>query len=206
MKSLKERRADKEALKGGWGELRTWPVPRGDKPPLVFQMRLPATMELVDLDDLVAGAPGSPEAASAGVSEISDVAATAGLVVVGALREHRQNESPVVLTTITVAFSDLGKLPDPAELQTAADSDVRPPTVERLSDTAIRVDRFSRVLPPGADEYHPHLLVQYLLQSRFGSLVLAFATSRPEMIFGDGGRDLFFKITETLFIGERPLF
>ena len=206
MKSLKERRADKEALKGGWGELRTWPVPRGDDPPLAFQMRLPATMELVDLDDLVAAAPGAPHAASDGVDEIAGVAETAGLVVVGALREHKAGQAPEVLATITVAFAEVGTLPDPDELATASDADVRPPTVERLSDTAIRVDRFTRVLPPGADEYHPHLLVQYLLQSRFGSLVMAYATTDPGMIFGDGGRDLFFKITETIFIGERPMF
>lgn len=206
MKSLKERRADKEAAKGGWGELHSWPVPRGDDPPLVFQMRLPATMELVDLDDLVASAPGSPADAGDGVGEIASVAGTAGLVVVGALREHKAGQAAEVLATITVAFAQLGTLPDPAELATPTESDVRPPTVERLSDTAIRVDRFTRVLPPGAEEHHPHLLVQYMLQSRFGSLVMAYATTDPGMIFGDGGRDLFFKITETIFIGERPMF
>jgi hypothetical protein len=85
-----------------------------------------------------------------------------------------------------------------------ADDDVRPPKVEKLSDRATRISRLGRVVPPGAQEAWPLLTVQYLIQSRYGAVAYAYATTRPQMIFGGDGRGLFRMITEGGYIGERP--
>lgn len=202
--TLRNRKADKVHRDKGWGPLQTWPVPRGEDPPLVFQMRLPLRMELVDLDTLAESAPGAPESVARGVDEIAGVAKTAGLIVVGALREPQDDGSTEILATITAAFQSLAGPPDVDELVGDASDDVRPAVIEQLSDLVTRIDRLTRYLPPGEDEAHPHAIVQYLIQSRYGALVMAYATTHPGMIFGEDGRGLFLMITETGFIGERP--
>jgi hypothetical protein len=47
------------------------------------------------------------------------------------------------------------------------------------------------------------LVVQYLVESRYGALAIAFSTTRPDMM-GEWGLKLFADITNTAFIGERP--
>ena len=75
----------------------------------------------------------------------------------------------------------------------------------RSSQTARRGSAgCSGSLPPGADELSPLLTIQYLIQSRYGAVAYAYATTRPGMIFGGGGRGLFRMITESGYIGERP--
>jgi hypothetical protein len=198
------RKADRIHAEGGWGPLQTWPVARDGKDPLVFQMRLPLTMELVDIGTLAANAPGAPQSVEQGALEIAGVAPIGGIILTGALRETKPGAPPEVLATMTVAFSDIAGPPDiDAHLQPAAD-DVRPPEVEKLSDRATRISRLQRVLPPGAEELWPLLTIQYLIQSRYGAVAYAYATTRPGMIFGGGGRGLFRMITEGGYIGERP--
>ena len=199
------RKADRIHAEGGWGPLQSWPVAREGEDPLVFQMRLPLTMELVDIGALAANAPGAPHAVEQGALEIAQVAPVAGLILTGALRETKPDTAPVILGTMTVAFSDLPGQPGLDGLLGAdADDDVRPPKVERLSDRATRISRLGRVVAPGADEASPLLTIQYLIQSRYGAVAYAYATTRPQMIFGGGGRGLFRMITEGGYIGERP--
>ncbi|MFZ0090945.1 MAG: hypothetical protein WAL63_15655 [Solirubrobacteraceae bacterium] len=199
------RKADRIHAEGGWGPLRTWPVPREGKDPLVFQMRLPLTMELVDIGTLAANAPGAPQSVEQGALEIARVAPIGGIILTGALRETKPDTPPEILATMTVAFSDIAGPPDvDAHIGSDAADDVRPPEVEKLSDRATRISRLQRVLPPDADELWPLLTIQYLIQSRYGAVAYAYATTRPGMIFGEGGRGLFRMITEGGYIGERP--
>lgn len=202
------RKADRAFREEGWGPLQTWPVPRAQGGPLVFQLRLPLNVELVDLAALAGaaeGAHGAPESLAAAAQEVQRAARVAGTIVVGALRERQDDGESEILASLSVAFSDgKGKL-DPADYVPAdADGDVRPPEVSTLSDNAIRISRLTSVTPPGAEAAQPNLSVQYLVQSRYGVLSFAYATARMDMIAGGGGRSLFRKITETGYIGERP--
>jgi hypothetical protein len=199
------RKADRIHAEGGWGPLQSWPVLREGKDPVVFQMRLPLTMELVDIGVLAANSPGAPPSVEQGALEIAQVAPVGGIILTGALRETKPEAPPEILATMTVAFSDIAGPPDvDAHIGSDAAEDVRPPEVEKLSDRATRISRLQRVLPPGADELWPLLTIQYLIQSRYGAVAYAYVTTRPEMIFGEGGRGLFRMITEGGYIGERP--
>jgi hypothetical protein len=205
IRSFWNRKADRIHAEGGWGALQTWPVTREGRDPLVFQMRLPLTMELIDIGALAVNAPGAPQSVEQGALEIAQVAPTGGIILTGALRETKPDTPPEILATMTVAFSDIAGPPDvDAHLGPDAADDVRPPEVEKLSDRATRISRLQRVLPPGADELWPLLTIQYLIQSRYGAVAYAYATTRPGMIFGEGGRGLFRMITEGGYIGERP--
>ena len=46
------------------------------------------------------------------------------------------------------------------------------------------------------------LLLQYLLETRYGALVMAFSTANQEMM-GPRPRKLYDRIVETMFIGEQ---
>jgi hypothetical protein len=196
------RKADEVAREGGWGPLQGWPVPRGDEPPLIFQMRLPLTMDLVDIGTPPDNAPAS---AGQGEAEIVSVAGTAGLIFAGSLREKPENGAPVILASLSITFSDVPGPPnvDDHLIGDVAD-DVRPLEIERLSDWATQISRLRRTVPPEGDEQLQLLTTQFLIQSPHGLVAYAYATSRPEMIFGGAGRDLFRKITDTGYIGERP--
>jgi hypothetical protein len=204
VRALWKRKVDHIHADGGWGRLQTWPVPREGKDPLVFQMRLPLDMELIDIGTLAANSPGAPESVEQGALEIAQVASVAGLILTGALRQSKPDAEPEILASMTVAFSEIAGPPDIDTHLAGADEDVRPPEVEKLSDRATRISRLQRVLPPGDEELSPLLTVQYLIQSRYGAVAYAYATTRPGMIFGGGGRGLFRMITEGGFIGERP--
>ena len=200
------RKADRVYADGGWGPLQSWPVPREGRDPLVFQMRMPVTMELLDIGTLAANSPGAPPSVEQGALEIAQVAPVGGVILTGVLRETKPDTPPEILGTMTVAFSDLAGQPDVDDLLGPdADDDVRPPKVEKLSDDATRISRLQRVLPPGADALWPLLTIQYLIRSRYGAVAYAYATTVPGMIFGGGGRGLFRMLTETGYIGERPL-
>jgi hypothetical protein len=205
LRTFWNRKADRVFREGGWGPLQSWPVVREGKDPLVFQMRLPLTMELIDIGTLAANSPGAPESVQQGALEIAQVATVGGLILTGALRETKPGTAPEILATMTVALSDIPGPPD-VDQHVGPDSadDVRPPEVVALSDRATRITRLQRVLPPDRDELSPLLTVQYLIQSRYGAVAWVYATTVPGMIFGDGGRDLFAKITEGGYIGERP--
>ena len=204
---VRRRKAEHMNRKGGWGPLQTWQVPRADAKPLVFQIRLPVAMELVDLPSLARQARGAPAAVAQGAVELEQVAGPAGLVVVGALRPSKVPEAErEVLATMTVAFSEIEDRLEAEDFlvpdsERTVKSDVE---VTRLSDRAMLVRRLSLESPGHGLEPVPMLLMQYLLQTRYGALVMAFSTTNQEMM-GQWGRKLYRGMVETMFIGEQPL-
>lgn len=205
MKAFWNRYADRQYRKGGWAPAQTWPVPREGGEPLVFQMRLPLGLELIDIATLAANAPGAPDIVRQGAAAIAQTAAPAGVIVTGALRRPAQDGTAEVIGTVTVAHSDVAGPPDAAALQPDdADQDVRPPQVEQLSAGAVRVTRLRAVTPQEGSEPAPMLTVQYMLQTRFGALTFVWGTTQPELVFSGEGRELFLKITETGYIGTQP--
>jgi hypothetical protein len=204
---LKRRRAEQMYRDGGWGPLRSWPVQRSGGEPLVFQVRLPVVLELIEVGRLARNAPGAPAVLGAATMALERAADAAGVVVVGALRPTTVPEAERgALATMTVAFSEITGSPAvedflPADSEQAREADVE---VTRLSDKVTRIKRLSLESLGEGFEPAPVLLIQYLIETRYGALVAAFSTTDPEMM-GEWGRKLYRQIVETMFIGERPI-
>lgn len=202
---LRRRDTEHEFRKNGWGPPRSWPVPRADGAPLVFQIRLPDGIELVDVLSLAKRARGAPAVVAQGAAELEQVAGPAGVVVIGALRPAAGPEPDrEILATLTVAFSEI-KGPLSAEDFRVPDSEQTSRShqeVLELSDKATLITRVSKESPGEGIEPVLMLLLQYLLETRYGALVMAFSTANQEMM-GPRPRKLYDRIVETMFIGEQ---
>jgi hypothetical protein len=204
---LKRRKAEQIYRDGGWGPLRSWPVPRSGGDPLVFQVRIPLALELIEVPQLARHAPAAPAVVGAATIALERAADTAGVVVVGALRPTTVPESErQALATMTVAFSEITGPPAvedflPADSDQTRKADVQ---VTKLSDKVTRVKRLSVESLGEGFEPVPMLLIQYLMETRYGALIVAFSATDLEMM-GEWGRKLYRQITDTMFVGERPI-
>ena len=189
-----------------WGEPQSWPVRRTDGEPLVFQIRLPLEIELVDIATLAGAARGAPDFVAEGAAELEQVAGPAGVVLAGALRpsDVPEAERPV-LATLTVAFSDKVKGPPSAEDFPIANSEHTTKThqeVVKLSDKATLIVHGSTLQLDGGTEPVVMMVWQYLLETRYGALVMAFSTADEQMMY-PRPRKLYTRIVESMFIGEQ---
>ena len=191
----------------GWGPPRSWPVPRADGEPLVFMLRLPDEIELVDVPSLAESARGAPPIVAQGAAALERAAGPAGVVVIGALRP---SDVPAaereILATLTVAFSEKVRGPLSAEDFRVPDSERTTKSHEevvKVSDKATLIIRVStESLGEGMDPVLM-LLWQYLIETSYGALVMAFSTANQQMM-GPASRKLYDSIVETGFIGEQP--
>jgi hypothetical protein len=187
---------------GGWGPLLSWPVARPGGDPLVFQMRLPARIELVDLHALAAetaAAPDRPEMA------LDRAAQVAGAIIVGALRSIASGDEPAeVLATLTVALSDVSGPPVAGDLAGGFSEDHHShQEIIVLSDAVTLVKRLSAESVPGVAEPVAMLVMEFLIQTEFGAVAMVFATTHPRMI-NFQAQAAFQKMMETGYLGERP--
>ena len=128
-------------------------------------------------------------------------------MVIGALRP---SDLPAaereILATLTVAFSEKVKGPLSAEDFRIPDSEQTTKSHEevvKVSDKATLIIRVStESLGEGTDPVLM-LLWQYLIETSYGALVMAFSTTNQQMM-GPASRKLYDSIVETGFIGERP--
>lgn len=188
-----------------WGEPHSWPVERAEGEPLVFKLRLPVEIELVDVPTLARSAAGAPAVVTQGAAELEQVAGPAGVVLIGALRPSDVPEAQrPVLATLTVAFAEHIKGAPRAEDFPIADS---PTTVQstqdvvKISDKAILINRASMESPGEGMEPVPMIMQQYAIETRFGALVMAFSTANQEMM-SPRPRKLYRRIVQTGWIGE----
>jgi hypothetical protein len=203
MSFLARRRADRVYRKGGWGPQLTWPVPRADGAPLVFQMRLPAKVQLIDVDKLAESAEEAPEFVTEGRTALARGAEALGAIVVGALCGTADDGEREVLGTVTVALAGVTGPPDLNEGVEVDGNRRTHTTVIKLSDRATEIKRLIAETVPDRAEPVPMLMMQYLIETRYGALTMSFSTANTDM-FGEFGRSMFLKITETGFIGEKP--
>jgi hypothetical protein len=195
------RKAEKAYRDGGWGPLLTFPVKRPGGEPLVFQMRLPVGHQLIDVPTMARSAVGAPAGLGAQADALERASQAAGAIVVGALCPVSEGVGePDVLATITVALSDVAGPPS-VEEGAAYESPRSHREVTKLSDQVTRIKRLSAEPVAGSDEPLAMLTVQYLIETRYGAVVMAFSSTREDM-FGGFGEDLFEKIMATGFIGE----
>jgi hypothetical protein len=203
MSFLERRRAERIYRKGGWGPLLTWPVARAEDTPLVFQMRLPTKVYMLDIAELVDAAAGAPEFVDEAQQALARGAEAAGAIVVGVLCADEDSGERELLATVTVALSEVTGPPDVKEgIET--DGNRRTHTeVTKLSDKGTEVRRLVAETVPGEAEPVPILMMQYLIETRYGAMTMAFSTTNTDM-FGTFGRSMFLKTAQTGFIGERP--
>jgi hypothetical protein len=197
------RKAEKTFREGGWGPLLTFPVPGSEGKPLVFQMRLPIDHELVDVPSLARATTGAPAVLADQAAALERASNAAGVVVVGALCPTSNDDGePDVLATITVALSDVAG-PPTVEEGSGYESPRSHREVTKLSDKVTRIKQLSAEPVAGRDEPVAMLTLQYLIETRYGAIVMAFSTTRQDML-GGFGEGLFEKILATGFIGEGP--
>ncbi len=205
MSFLGRRRAERIYREGGWGPLLSFPVVRPDASKLVFQVRMPLGIELVDLAQIAAEAPGAPPAVAQGTRALERVRSGGHVILIGALRPSQPEDRHEVVATMTVAIAAVSRsaLPKASEEHDAEGNLTASTEVVELSDDATLVKRVSRESLGEGTEPVPMLVMQYLVRTRYGVLAMAFSTTHEGM-FGEGGRKLFLQITKTGFIGEGP--
>jgi hypothetical protein len=202
-----KRRAERAYNDGGWGPQLSFPVSRANGGRLVFQTRIPEAMELIDVPKLAGAARGAPAAVGRAAVALDRARETAGLIVCGALCKANlePGEQREVFATLTVAFAEIDGPPrvDDFAVRDGASTVRSEREVTKLSDRATEIKRLSLEALTDDDEPVPMLTIQYLLQTRYGAMVIGFSTVHQEM-FGDWGRKLFRNIVEMSFLGEKP--
>ncbi len=207
--SGRRRRAERvEAVyqEHGWGPLLSWPVPRSQGKPLVFALRVPTGVELIDIETLVQAAGGAPASLGEGADALRQGAAAAGAFLIAAICNVPAQDKPrEVAATLTVALGEVEGPPDVEELRLRdSPSTVRSShSVEVISDTTTRVGRLSlEAFEPDAEPVAMKV-VQYLIKNQYGALIMAFSTTREDMM-GPWGEKFFLNVVDKAMLGERP--
>jgi hypothetical protein len=208
-----------------WSPPRSWSVPRAEGEPLVFQLRLPSDVELVDIPSLAEAGPavvavvgtdspkeGQVPGATAltvvgrAAVELGQSAGPAGLVLLGALRPSDVPEAErQILATLTVVLAEQIKGPPsegnfrvPGSKQAIKSSH----TALKVSDQAMLITGANMESPGEGTDPILMMYEQYLFETRYGALMMAFCTANEQGMPGQAGR-LYMRIAETGFLGER---
>ena len=189
-----------------WAAHYGFPVQRAIGPPLVFEVRTPDGLEMVDAVALVQAARGAPAWVGDALNGLQQAVDLPGVVVIGALRPTSSPEAQrEVVATLTVTFAQ----PDgPFDIEAYMPKD-SPATLKsqqdyhQLSDNMWRIHRISGESQGEGEEPLPVLLIEYVWQSKYGLVTMAFATTRMDMM-GDKPRELFDQIRQSAYIGEEP--
>jgi hypothetical protein len=173
---------------------------------LVFECRTPDGLEMVDAVALAQAARGAPAWIDDALNGLQHAVDLPGVVLIGALRGTSAPEDQrEVVATLTVTFAE----PDgPFDIEAYMPKDSAS-TIKsqqdhhQLSDTMWRIHRISGESQGEGKEPLPVLLIEYVWQSRYGLVTMAFATTRMDMM-GDKPRELFDQIRQSAYIGEEP--
>lgn len=188
-----------------WGNQLTFPARGVDDQKLVFQLRLPDGMELIDVVKLAQAARGAPAYVGAAMTALEQAKQVPGVIVVGALRgDGVPEEQREVVAALTVTLTQLD---GPFELERFLPKDSSS-TVKseqdhaEISDNTTRVHRISGESQGEGKDPLPMLLIEYLWRSTYGLVTIAFSTSRIDMMTAQAA-ELFDQIRQTAFIGYR---
>lgn len=190
----------REWKRQGWGVLCEWPVHRRQGKQLVFSVRVPDGMRIVDIEKLVELAEGAPAWLRERASALQVQAPELTAICAGALIADDAPDK--VVATMTAALAEAVTGPPDVDLEVPATGEELRRTVTRESDQLVLIDRLSAERPtPDADPI-PVLLYQYLMESRYGALSVAFSTTNTAMMTEADGRRAFRNIFSTGWIGE----
>jgi hypothetical protein len=185
----------------GWGAPLRFTVERPGRPTLMFRFQLPAAVRLIDVRRLAASGSGVPSSVGHAAKGLSRAAAAGGVIVIGAICTPPEPDGPVeVLATVTAALSEVAG-PPRIEDHLLPESGRADQEVTRLSEQVTRIRRLSVESLSPDQEPVPMLMIQYLVQTEYGAMSMAFSTTHHEM-FGPSARALYQRIFETGFIGE----
>jgi hypothetical protein len=198
--------ADKVYSDAHWGTHYAFPVTWSGPKPLVFEIRAPDGLEMVDAVALAQNARGAPAWIGDALNGLEQAVQVPGVVLIAALRGSADPEPQrEVVATLTVTFAE----PDgPFDIEAYMPKD-SPSTIKsdqdyrQLSDSVWRIHRISGESQGEGNEPLPVLLIEYVWQTKHGLLTLAFATTRIDMM-GEKAAELFHQIWGTAYIGEEP--
>jgi hypothetical protein len=194
-------RAEATMAEAGWGVKAQWRVPVRAGAPLYFSVRLPDGSSFIDVTELTAQAGDRlPESLGAAASAIEGVDGGPGVICTSALIADDEPEKVVAVLTAGLAEGVTG-LPDVEALGMPSGGEELRRAVIPISDKAVLLDRTSLERLDPAAEPIPMLLNQFLMESRYGALSMAFTTTLTGM-FSEQGRGLMASIARTGWLGE----
>ena len=194
--------ADEVYVEGGWHAHYSFAVDRPGEDPLVFEIRTPDGIEMVDAVALVQTAQDAPAWVGDALDGLQQAVEVPGVVAVGALCATSTRE---VLATLTVMFHELD---GPLNIDDFMPKD-SPATIKsdqdyvRISDHMTRIHRISGESQGEGKEPLPVLLIEYLWESKYGLVTLAFATTRLDFM-SEEARAIFDTMRQMAYIGEEP--
>ena len=181
-------------------------VQRAGGPPLVFEIRTPDGLEMVDAVALAQAARGAPAWVGDALNGLQQAVELPGVVLIGALRGTSTPEAQrEVVATLTVTFVESE---GPVEIEALMPKD-SPTTIQsqqdhhQLSDHMWRIHRISGESQGEGKEPLPVLLIEYVWKATYGVVIMAFATTRIDMM-GEKASELFDQIRQSAYIGEEP--
>jgi hypothetical protein len=197
------RSVDQSMAEAGWGVKSEWRVPRRSGAPLYFSVRLPDGSRFLDVSELTAQAADRlPVSVRPAAEAVAAVEGGPGIICTSAL--IADEEPGKVVAVLTAGFAEgVTGLPDVEALGIPSRGEELRRAVIPISDQAVMLDRTSLERLDPADEPVPMLLNQYLMESRYGALSMAFTTTLTGM-FSEEGRGLMGSIARTGWLGETP--
>jgi hypothetical protein len=187
-----------------WTTKYQWPVRRASGGELVLSLRVPPVTRVVDVADLADRAAGAPAGIRGQAQTLRAMVQAPGGIICAAAFVAREDPADLAATLTASLAEGVTGVPDPAELGASVAGETLRRDVRRIGERAVVVDQLS-VLPAEPGETPtPMLLMQYLLETRYGALSLAFNTSDVGMIT-QNGRTIFLDIAATSWIGETTL-
>ncbi len=198
------RRVEKVWREGGWGPVQTWPIERPGRPPLVFKLRVPLGLELIDVRGLADTAAGASPLVAQGAAALG-AAAQGGVFLVAALRTTKEPETErTLVATLTAAISDVTGPPSVEEIRAGLSDD--PHTrheVIKLTDLTTQIT--SLTTEPAERDAEPDrlLVLQYLTQTPFGGVVVSFSTTLTDAMTAKA-HQIYHDIVRGVSIDERP--
>ena len=198
--------ADTSWAEHHWAAHYGFPVQRASGRPLVFEIRMPDGLEMVDAVALAQAARAAPAWVGDALNGLQQAVELPGVVLIGALRGTSTADAQrEVVATLTVTFVE----PEgPFDIEALMPKD-SPSTIKsqqdyhQLSDHMWRIHRISGESQGEGEEPLPVLLIEYVWKTTYGVVTMAFATTRMDMM-GDKPRELFDQIRQSAYIGEEP--
>jgi hypothetical protein len=195
LRARAQRKTSAMLTRVGWEPPQSWPVPRRDGTPLVFQTRLPAA-EFVPAGELPKRHRDAAASVGGEIFTLEQAQGVEHVFLAAAICSTETDHG--VLATMTAA---LAKKPLPF---TDGDGDVRRRRGrQKVKGMPSRVTVVERQDDDGAGGAGSPLIVQYAISHRYGTLTLTFVADGPGL--AGNARRLFQNIVRGAYLGTDPL-
>ncbi len=179
----------------GWEPPQTWPVPRADGTPLVFQTRLPAA-EFVAPAQLPRRRRDAPASVGGALMPLEQADSAEHVFLAAAICSTEGDHG--VLATMTAALADR-----PLPFTGPDGAPTRRRGRKKVKGMRARVTVVERQEGDGVGGSVSPLIVQYAVSHRHGTLTLTFVAEGPGL--AGNARRLFQNIVRGCHLGTEPL-